>query len=210
MTLWPLYLIADRAACAPRPLETVLVEALDAGVRLVQLREKDLDADALSRLAERILRLTDACGASLLINTDAEVAARIGAGGVHLPAPRPSPRSVRQRFGNAFLIGCSAHNLRELSRSAEGHADFVTYSPIFQPGSKPGYTGPEVGLKGLRAAVRATDLPVFALGGITPERAAGCRAAGASGMAVMSGILAAADVGASVMAYLAAWGSDEA
>jgi len=204
--LAPLYLIVDRATCAPRSIEAALAQALDAGVRFVQLREKDLQPDALRRLAEKVLRLTDVCGAKLLINTRAEIAIELGAGGVHLPAAGSAPRTIRQRFGRRLLIGCSTHNLEELERAAEDGADFVTYSPIYAPASKPGY-GPEVGLDGLCLATGATDVPVFALGGITPERTSGCRSAGASGVAVMSGILAAGDTAAAVRAYLAAWGA---
>ena len=205
MDFAPLYLIADRATCRPRPLEEVLERALDAGVRFVQLREKGLDTDALRRLAASVLRLTDAYGACLLLNSRADIAAEIGARGVHLPASGASPESVRGRFGRQLLVGCSAHTPREIEAAAEGGVDFVTYSPIYPPASKPGY-GPGVGLAGLRAAARATALPVFALGGITPERTPGCKAAGACGIAVMSGILAAADVESAVRAYFTAWG----
>jgi thiamine-phosphate pyrophosphorylase len=223
-SLPPLYLIIDRATCAPRPLEEVLARALDAGVRFVQLREKDLDTDALRRLAGNILSLTDACGAHLTINTRAEVAVELGARGVHLPALGPAPGAVRQKYGNHLLIGCSTHTLQELERAAEGGADFVTYSPTYPPASKPGY-GPAVGLSGLRSAVqtaclpstpqpacprdagrrRQAGLPVFGLGGITPERVPLCRSAGAAGIAVMSGILAAENIEAAVRAYLGAW-----
>lgn len=203
-SLPPLYLIIDRATCAPRSLEGVLARALDAGVRFVQLREKDLDTDALRRLAGNILSLTDACGAHLTINTRAEVAVELGARGVHLSALGPAPGAVRQKYGNHLLIGCSTHTLQELERAAEGGADFVTYSPIYPPASKPGY-GPAVGLSGLRSAVQTAGLPVFALGGITPGRVPPCRSAGAAGIAVMSGILAAENVEAAVRAYLGAW-----
>ena len=203
-SLPPLYLIIDRATCAPRSLEGVLARALDAGVRFVQLREKDLDTDALRRLAGNILSLTDACGAHLTINTRAEVAVELGARGVHLPALGPAPGAVRQKYGNHLLIGCSTHTLQELERAAEGGADFVTYSPTYPPASKPGY-GPAVGLSGLRSAVQTAGLPVFALGGITPGRVPLCRSAGAAGIAVMSGILAAENVEAAVRAYLGAW-----
>ncbi len=205
----PLYLIADRATCRPRGLDGVLERALEAGVRFVQLREKEMEEDELRRLAERVLRLTDTCGAHLTLNGRAEMAAELGARGVHLPASGPAPEAVREPFGDRLLIGCSAHTLQELERAAKGGADFVTYSPVFPPASKPGY-GPGVGFDGLRTAALATDLPVFALGGITPERVAGCRAAGASGVAVMSGILAAEDVEAAVTSYLRAWGEVEA
>ena len=86
----------------------------------------------------------------------------------------------------------------------EAGVDLVTYSPVFPSFGKPGY-GPVAGASGLRDAVRSTDLPVFALGGVTPERTAVCRKAGAAGIAAMSGILAAHDVSSAVKAYAEAW-----
>ncbi len=201
-SLPPLYLIADRATCDDRPMLDVLARALDAGVRLVQLREKALDRDVLKALAEQVLSLVARCDAMLLINSAADIAVKIGAQGVHLPGGI-LPRAVRDQVGQSFLIGYSAHTHAELD--CAGGADFVTYSPIFTPGSKPGYDGVEAGLAGLANAVAHSRLPVYALGGITPSRAAKCRATGCAGVAVMSGVLAAGDPAKAVCEFLKAW-----
>ncbi|MDE2724125.1 MAG: thiamine phosphate synthase [Gemmatimonadetes bacterium] len=201
-SLPPLYLIADRATCGDRPMLDVLARALDAGVRLVQLREKNLDRDVLEALAEQVLSLTARYDAMLLINSAADIAVQIGAQGVHLPGGA-LPRAVRDRIGPSFLIGYSTHTCAELD-CADG-ADFVTYSPIFTPGSKPGYDGVEAGLAGLANAVAHSRLPVYALGGITPSRAAKCRTTGCAGVAVMSGILAARDPARAVCEFLKGW-----
>ena len=202
ISLPPLYLIADRATCGDRPMLDVLARALDAGVRLVQLREKNLDRDVLEVLAEQVLSLVARYDAMLLINAVADIAVKIGAQGVHLPGGT-LPRAVRDRVGPLFLIGYSAHTYAELD-CVDG-ADFVTYSPIFTPGSKPGYDGVEVGPAGLASAVKYSRLPVYALGGITPDRAAKCRTTGCAGVAVMSGILAAKDPTKAVWEFLKAW-----
>ena len=201
-SLPPLYLIADRATCGDRPMLDVLARALDAGVQMVQLREKALDIDALEILAEQVLSLVTHYDAMLLINSAADIAVQIGAQGVHLPGDA-LPRAVRDRVGPSFLIGYSTHTCAELD-CADG-ADFVTYSPIFTPGSKPGYDGVEVGLAGLANAVAHSRLPVYALGGITPSRAAKCRTTGCAGVAVMSGILAARDPARAVCEFLKVW-----
>ena len=180
----------------------VLARALDAGVRLVQLREKALDRDVLEALAERVLSLVARYDAMLLINSAADIAVKIGAQGVHLPGGA-LPQAVRDRIGSSFLIGYSTHTCAELD-CADG-ADFVTYSPIFIPGSKPGYDGVEAGLAGLANAVQHSRLPVYALGGITPDRAARCRTTGCAGVAVMSGILAARDPAKAVREFLKVW-----
>ena len=198
----PLYLIADRATCGDRPMLDVLARALDAGVRLVQLREKALDRDVLEALAEQVLSLTARYDAMLLINTAVDIAVKIGAQGVHLPGDA-LPQAVRDRVGSSFLIGYSAHTHAELD-CADG-ADFVTYSPIFTPGSKLGYDGVVAGVEGLANAVAHSRLPVYALGGITPKRAVKCRTTGCAGVAVMSGILAAGDPAKAVCEFLRAW-----
>ena len=202
ISLPPIYLIADRATCGDRPMLEVLARALDAGVRLVQLREKVLDRDALEALAEQVLLLTARYDAMLLINEPADIAVKIGAQGVHLPGDT-LPRAVRDRVGPSFLIGYSTHTHEELD-CARG-ADFVTYSPIFTPGSKPGYDGVKAGLAGLANAVTYSRLPVYALGGITPKRAAKCRTTGCAGVAVMSGILASRDPAKAVCEFLKVW-----
>ena len=197
-----LYLIADQATCGDRPMLDVLERALDGGVKLVQLREKAFDRAALMRAAEGVLVLTARYEAVLVINSVSEVATQIGAQGVHLPGSE-SPKAIRTQFGSSFLIGYSAHSHAELD-NADG-ADFGTYSPVFTPGSKPGYNGAEVGVTGLQEAVNYTDLPIYALGGITPERTPRCRAAGCVGVAVMSGILAADDPRKAVHEFLKMW-----
>ena len=73
----------------------------------------------------------------MLVNTHARLARDIGAAGVHLPAYGPAPSRIRQQYGNQLLIGRSTHN-REECREAYG-ADFITFGPIYSPGSKPGY-----------------------------------------------------------------------
>lgn len=198
----PLYLIADRATCAPRNLEDVLAEALDAGIRLVQLREKHLEMRELRRLAARLQERASNYEARLLVNTHAGLARDIGAAGVHLPSSGPDAWSIRRQYGNRMLIGRSTHNRKECVE-ADG-ADFVTFSPIYSPSSKPGY-GPGTGPGALRRVTECSSLPVYALGGITPWRAAACKGNGAAGIAVMSGILTAEDIRTAVRVYLEAW-----
>lgn len=189
-----LYAITDRKGCAPRPLSEVVHELLDAGVRGFQIREKDLGQAALAHLAAPIVRLCREYRAQVLINTHLQVALDIGADGVHLPASAatiPDPQGL--------LVGRSSHILEEV----QAGADFLVYSPIFPTDSKPGY-GPAKGLEGLRQMAAAVPIPVFALGGITPGRVEECLRAGAFGVAVMSGLMGAAQPTSQAKALLAA------
>jgi len=172
----------------------VISELLDAGVTAIQLREKDLNSDELIHLAQPIAKLCRNYKAKLFVNTDTCVANNVGAAGVHLPANAESVSSVKAQRNDDFSVGCSVHSFAEAEkREAEG-ADFLTYSPIYPTTSKPGY-GPAVGVESLAEVVRRVKLPVFALGGITPARVTECLAAGAFGVAVMSGIMAPKNAG---------------
>lgn len=188
-----LYAITDRHQCVPTPLVDVISELLDAGVTAIQLREKDLDDTELLQLVEPIAEMCRNYEAKLFINTSDKMLQRstmsiAGAAGVHLPANTAPIGEIKAQTTDDFYIGCSVHSLDAAQkREAEG-ADFVTYSPIYPTASKPGY-GPAVGVERLAAVVEGVKLPVFALGGITPARVTECLAAGAFGVAVMSGVM---------------------
>ena len=154
----------------------------------IQLREKDLSDTEYIKLAEPLSKLCHAYSAQLFINSRVEIAMSIGADGLHLPGDSASVQKVIEETNRRFIIGSSVHTLTEArQREIEG-ADFITYSPIYPTLSKPGY-GPAVGLEGLRNVTEGVNIPVFALGGIMPERVSECRDAGAYGIAVMSGVM---------------------
>ena len=196
-----LYAITDRHRCAPTPLVDVIAELLDAGITAFQLREKDLSDTELMKLAHPIAELCRNYEAKLFINTHTSVAINVGATGIHLPANVESVGSVKAKTGDNFYIGCSVHSLDAVKkREAEG-ADFVTYSPIYQTASKPGY-GPAVGTSSLAEVIKGVKVPVFALGGIIPARVPECLTAGAFGVAVMSGVMVPKGAGGQAKYYL--------
>ncbi len=198
-----LYAITDRHLCAPTPLTEVIAELLEVGVTAIQLREKDLNVDELTRLAQPIAELCRSYKAKFFINTNVSVAHNVGAMGVHLPANSESVVSVKAQVDGDFYVGCSVHSFDAAEkREAEG-ADFLTYSPIYPTASKPGY-GPAVGLGNLTEMASRVKLPIFALGGITPARTAECLAAGVFGVAVMSGVMSPKNAGERARHYLEA------
>lgn len=198
-----LYIITDRHQCAPTPLTEVISELLDAGVPAIQLREKDLNSDELIHLAQPIAELCRNYNAQLFVNTDTRVAHNVGAAGVHLPANAEPVSSVKAQIDDGFSIGCSVHSFEAAEKRAAEGTDFLTYSPIYPTASKPGY-GPAVGVENLAKLVARVKLPVFALGGITPARVAECLAAGAFGVAGMSGVMAPKNAGEQAKHYLEA------
>lgn len=187
MAIPGLYLITDRKA-ASGPLLDVLEDALLGGVRLVQLREKDLSARELLSLSIEMAALAHKCGARLLINDRADIALLSGADGVHLTSKSYSPKEARRLLGDKALIGVSTHCIEEaLKAEAEG-ADFVTFGPVFHTPSKAGM-GEPLGLTKLREAVQRLSIPVFGLGGINEKNMADVAATGAS-VAMISAIMA--------------------
>jgi thiamine-phosphate pyrophosphorylase len=195
-----LLVVTDRHGAAT-PLTERVAAALAGGAQWIWLRDRDLPETERAALAEEVAGLVGRAGGRLGIGRDVELAARLGADGVHLGGAAAIP-AARARLGGGAVIGVSAHSLAEVAAAREAGADYATLSPIFATRSKPGY-GPALGLDALHAAA-ATGLPVLALGGIDPAAAAACRAAGASGVAVMGGVMAAPDPAAAVRALLAA------
>lgn len=194
-----LYLIADTTV-GGWPLRQAVAEAVQAGARLVQLREKQRsDRDYLA-LARDIRAITTASGARLLINSRVQVAAEVDADGVHLPRG-VSINDARRALGPRALIGVSAHCAEELLRAEAEGADFVTLSPVFPTASKP-WAIDVLGLDRFASLAATTILPVFALGGVQRENARDFLEAGAYGIAVVSSIMSAPDVGEATRGYL--------
>jgi thiamine-phosphate pyrophosphorylase len=105
-------------------------------------------------------------------------------------------------LGPDKLIGVSLHTVTEAEAIDPGVVDYAVAGPAFETASKPGY-GPEIGRKGLTEIARAASVPILAIGGLNATRAAEVLAAGPAGIAVMGGIMRAADPGREVGALLA-------
>ena len=185
-----LYFVTDRKQTADRPLVDVVHAALDGGVRAVQLREKDLEAGELYRLAMQMRKVTERYDARLLINDRLDVALAVDADGVHLGQTSFSVVIARRLLGPGKLIGVSTHSSVEIT-AATG-ADFIVFGPVYFTPSKAAYGEPQ-GLDRLREAVTQSSVPVFAIGGINIERIPHVLTAGAYGVAMVSAISAAAD-----------------
>ena len=168
-----LYLITDRHVVKNRGLVAACEAALSAapsGSVALQLREKDLSARELYELALRLREICSRAGAPLIVNDRVDVAIAADADGVHLPFDSIGVSMARKLLGPERLIGVSSHSPPDVSGAAREGADFAVFGPVFDPLSKPA-TGPAWGASGLKAACIAGAIPVFALGGITPERA---------------------------------------
>ena len=199
-----LYLITDRAAAA-RPPADVVEECLAAGLRAVQLREKDLEARDLLALADMLREATRRHGARLIVNDRADVAMAALADGVQRTHVSLPVSALRQITPPGFLVGASVHSEAEARQADVEGADFIVFGPIYDTASKRRY-GPPQGLANLETVARSVDRPVLAVGGLTPERVPEVLAAGAAGVAVIGAIYAAARPADATKAFLDALG----
>jgi thiamine-phosphate pyrophosphorylase len=192
MTDFSLYLITDRHQTCGRPLLEVVRRALEGGVRAVQLREKDLSADAMYRLADEMRRLTSDFDARLIINDRPDIALAAEADGVHIGISSLPVAAVRRVLGKDRIIGYSAHAIDEALRAQDDGADFATFGPVYPTPSKAAYGAP-CGVNKLADAAAALKIPVIGLGGISQANIIEALSAGIRGIAVISAILSAAD-----------------
>jgi thiamine-phosphate pyrophosphorylase len=198
------YLVTDRGATGGRPLADVVEACLEAGVRTVQLREKDLGGRDLYHLADDLRARTARHGARLLVNDRVDVALAVGADGVHLPGTGFPIETARGLLGAGRLVAVSTHSPPDAAAAARAGADFVVFGPVYETPSKRGY-GPPVGLAALAEACRSATVPVVAIGGVTAARVPEARRAGAAGVAVIRALLEAVDPARAVREMLGAW-----
>lgn len=202
-----LYLITDRRLAPDGDLPALIGRALHdipSGTVAVQLREKDLDAASLRALALDVLAVTRPAGAPLLINDRLDVALAVQADGVHLAGHSLPAAEARALLGPDRYLAASTHNLTEATAAMTGGCDFATFGPVFQTPSKARYGAP-VGLDKLREACAAlAPFPLVALGGVSSDNGAQCRAAGAAGLSVIRAVVAAPDPAMACRTLLAA------
>ncbi|HMG79095.1 MAG TPA: thiamine phosphate synthase [Xanthobacteraceae bacterium] len=203
----PLLLVTDRRQ-ARRSLAEIVGAALAAGCRWISLREKDLPDDEQIPLARSLLPLVRRHGARLTVHGEAALAKLAGADGVHLPSGS-DPAAARALIGREKLLGLSIHTVTEAEAIDPAVVDYALAGPAFETVSKPGY-GPEIGRKGLAEIARAARVPLFAIGGINALRVAEVIAAGCAGVAVMGGVMRAADPALEVGALVATLNGSQA
>jgi thiamine-phosphate pyrophosphorylase len=157
--------------------------AARAGVDLVQIRERDLDSRSLAGLVEACVHAVRGSRTRVVVNDRADVALASNAHGVHLRADSVAPWRVRRLLPRGFLVGRSVHAMAEVEGSQLDGADYVIFGPVFETASKPGVSPRGAGA--LEAIVRATSLPVLAVGGVTAATAAEIARTGAAGVAAI-------------------------
>ena len=168
---------------AGRCLIAQLTEAVTAGVDLLQIRERDLDAGRLLAIAVQAVVLARGTPTRVVVNDRVDVALAAGADGVHLRSDSFSADAVRRIAPPGFLVGRSVHSVDEAARSS-ADVDYLIAGTVFASASKTGGVEP-LAESGLAAIVSAAHVPVIAIGGITLETIPRVAAAGAAGFAAI-------------------------
>jgi thiamine-phosphate pyrophosphorylase len=195
----PLLVITDRKQ-ALSSLVSIVTAVLNAGCRWISVREKDLPPAEQVALTRELLAIARDFGAVLTLHGNAALAKSCGADGVHL-SDGSDPSVARAALGSKALIGISVHAIEQLRALDPTMVDYAIAGPVYASPSKPGY-GPALGSEGLRALVNQTRISVLGIAGIEPGNVADVIATGATGIAVMGGVMRAADPGARTRALL--------
>jgi len=195
-----LYAITDSTLIPPGQLTNCVSLAIAGGASVIQYRNKQAADHERHREATALVTLCHQHNIPLIINDDADLAAAVGASGVHLGKTDPPIRQMRERLGPRAIIGVSCYNdLERAVAAAQTGADYVAFGRFFPSHSKP--DAPPAETTVLSRARRHLDLPIVAIGGITPGNGQALVAAGANLLAAIHGVFGQPDIRAAATQY---------
>ena len=184
-----LYLVTSQSLSSGRGTPEIVRCALLAGVKLIQLREKEMPLAEYVELARQVRHLTAAYGCLLIINDRVDVALAVGADGVHL-GQGDLPVAAARAIAPQLIIGASSHNVEEAAAAQEAGASYVNIGPLFPTQTK-NWQDAYLGLDGMREVAARIDIPFTVMGGIKKEHIAELRQAGAETIALVTAVTAA-------------------
>jgi thiamine-phosphate pyrophosphorylase len=195
-----LYVILD-SALLTIPVHDCAQELADAGVRLLQYRNKTAPARELLNYSRSLASLLIPLGVSFIVNDRPDVAVLAGATGIHVGQDDLEVEQTRGLVGEERVLGVSTHNTEQFREAADTSADYLAVGPVFATASKAN-PDPVTGTEFIRQVRDLSDKPIVAIGGITLDNAASVIRAGANCVAVLSDILRAPDRGQRAKQYL--------
>jgi len=200
-----LYVILD-SALLTIPVQDCAQELADAGVRLLQYRDKTAPARDLLHSSRSLASLLTPQEITFIVNDRADVAVLAGASGVHVGQDDLEVEQARALAGKERWVGVSTHNVEQFRASAATSADYIAVGPVFATTSKAN-PDPVIGTEFVRRVRDLSDKPIVAIGGITLENAASVIQAGADCVAVISDILRVQNRGQRAKQYLETLGA---
>jgi thiamine-phosphate pyrophosphorylase len=194
-----LLLISDRKLCKHKSFEVKANIAFSSGVKAIQLREKDLSSSELLTLAKKLKKAAQKHSVKLIINDRLDIALLSKADGIHSPENGIKTKDVK-KFNKKLIAGKSTHSVKSAIAAENNGYDYIITGPVFRTASKIKY-GKPLGLSLLKEICHSVKIPVFAVGGINPERAEKCIKAGAHGVAVISAIFKSKNIKKTVLEF---------
>ncbi|MBN1416123.1 MAG: thiamine phosphate synthase [Bacteroidales bacterium] len=187
-----LYLVTDRGLAKGRPIENIVEQAVNGGVTMVQLREKDCTTLEFVNLAVRLKKILAPFQVPLIINDRLDVALAADADGLHIGQQDMPYVIARKLLGKNKIIGFSVENIAQAREANKMDVDYIGLSPVFVTGTKPELMN-ALGLEGIREIASFSKHCMVAIGGINARNAGDVLQAGANGLAVVSAIVSADD-----------------
>ena len=184
-----IYLVTSAVMSAGRTTPDIIRAALAGGIKLIQLREKDVSPVELTKLAREARKLTADAGALLIINDSVDIAMTVGADGVHLGQDDFAVKEAR-RLAPDLIIGASTHSVEEAIKAQNDGASYINIGPLFPTNTKK-WDAEFLGIDGLKRIAAVARIPFTVMGGIKKKHIQELRSAGARTIAVVTEITAA-------------------
>ena len=195
-----LYLVTDSDILKGRDFYKVIEDSMKAGVTMVQLREKDADGKEFLEKAMKLRELTRKYNVSFIINDRVDIAMLCDADGIHVGQSDIDAVSVRKLIGEDKIIGVSARSVEEAKKAKEDGANYLGIGAMFSTSTK--LDAKDVSFDTLNNIINEVDLPFVLIGGINLDNVCQLKQFNPDGYALVSGILAADDIGKRVGDWL--------
>ena len=186
-----IYLVTDEKACLGKDFYGCIEEAIKGGVKIVQLREKNISTKDFYEKALKVKEICKNHGALFIINDRLDIAQVVGADGVHLGQSDMPIEKAREILKDKFLIGATARNVEEAKRAELLGADYIGSGAIFGTNTKD--NAKKLEMEELKKIVASVKIPVFAIGGINIDNVGILKNIGLQGICAVSGILSEKD-----------------
>ena len=200
---YTIYLCTDRGLMSTDTLEEAVEQAVRGGCTVVQLREKDCTSLEFYETAQRVRKITDRYQVPLIINDRVDIALAVDADGVHVGQSDLPCAAVRAIMGPDKIVGVSASSLEEAVQAQKDGADYLGVGAMYATSTKD--DAEIVSMDELKAIRRTVDLPIVVIGGINARTIPNFKHMGIEGIAVVSAIVAQADVEGAARALLKLW-----
>jgi len=186
-----IYLVTDEKACLGKDFYACIEEAIKGGVKIVQLREKNISTKDFYKKALKVKEICKNYGVLFIINDRLDIAQAVGADGVHLGQSDMPIEEARKILKDKFLIGATARNIEEAKKVELLGADYIGSGAIFGTSTKD--NAKKLEMEELKKIVASVKIPVFAIGGININNVSSLKNIGLQGICAVSGILSEKD-----------------